>query len=276
MGNLFSDVITSTSIGTGTTTTLLNGGTNYTVSSLAGNFEGFSPTYAETGAVTAGQTIAPYFSIQSQSLGSIQPKNIALSGSSGGVGTSIVNMIPIAKVFPMNTRIPNSNTPLSFYGTAYVANTVAPRAGATVWFGTDQPMRGSYEQFYDCVTATTSSGTAAATVTLNNIVVNGGTQLGKIYAHQYPGTVTVSESWIGYLNVNSADLSPQQTLRTFIQPTAAGLATTTPLQADAIWADQKITMRNTATLTASHTMEEAQTAAGQVAWGIQFIRGAYA
>lgn len=277
MGYLFSDVCTSTSIGTGTTTTLLNGGTNFTASSLAGTFVCVSPVYAETGAVTAAQSIFPYFTTQSQSIGSIQPKEILLAPTSGGLGTSINSMYPIARTFEFNTRIPNSNTPLSFYGTALVANTVAPRMGGTIWFDTDQPMSGSYESFWACNTAVQLGSTAAATTNLPNITVNGATSLEKIYAHVAPLVVTQSESYIGYLSVNSSDLAPQQTLRAYVQPMAVGLAaTTTPMQPDALYHPEKMTLRNTATLAGSYVQEEAQTAAPNVNWGLKFLRGAYA
>lgn len=277
MGYLFSDVVTSTSIGTGTTSTLLNGGTLFTTSSLAGTLVSVAPVYAETGAFTAGQAIYPLFSTQSTSIGSIQPKNIALAPTSGGLGTSINSMYPIARSFEFNTRIPNSNTPIGFYSAAYVANTVAPRVGASVWFDTDQPMRGSYEHFYDANSSTTATSTAAATVALGSLTENGGTQLEQIYAHIAPGTVTASESYIGYLTVNSADLSPQQTLRAYLQPVAVGLAsTTTPMQPDALYNPERITMRNTASLTASYTQEESLTAGGNTAWGLKFVKGAYA
>lgn len=277
MGYLFSDVATSTSIGTGITNTLLNGGTLFSTSSLAGTLAAVAPVYAETGAYTAGQSIFPLFSTQSTSIGSIQPKNIAIAPSSGGVGTSINAMVPIVRSFEYNTRLPNSTTPIGFYAAAYVANTIAPRVGATLWFDTDQPMRGSQEHFYDANSATTATSTAAATVALGSLTENGGTQLEQIYAHIAPGTVTVSESYIGYLTVNSSDLSPQQTLRAYLQPVGVGLgATTTPLQPDALYNPERITMRNTANLTASYTQEESLTGGGNTAWGVKFIKGAYA
>jgi hypothetical protein len=276
-GYVFSDVITSTSIGTSTAQTLLNNGAQYTVSSLAGTLMAFAPEYAESGAYTAGETIAPYFTITSSSIGSIQPKNIAVAGSSGGLGATSTTMVPIVRTFDLNTRIPNSNTPLNFYGTAYVANTVAPKCGGTVWFDTLQPSSGEYEHFWDCVSATTSSGASAATVALNSLTENGGTQINKIYAQNYPGTVTASQSYVGYLTVNSADLRPQQTLRAYAQPVGVGLSTLTyPLQADQQYHPEKITMNPTATLTAQFTVEKALTGASQLAWGLNFFRGPYA
>lgn len=274
-GYVFSDVVTSTSIGTGTTQTLLNGGAQYTVSSLAGTFMAIAPEFAESGAYTSGETVAPYFTITSSSIGSIQPKNIAVAGSSGGLtGSTSSTMVPIVRTFDLNTRIPNSNTPLNFYGTAYVANTVAPKCGATVWFDTMQPSSGEYEQFWDCVSATTSSGTTAATVALNSLTENGGTQINKIYAQNYPGIVTTSQSYVGYLTVNSADLRPQQTLRAYAQPVGIGLSTITgAYQPDQQYHPEKIAMNPTATMTAQFTVEKALTGASQIAWGLNFNRG---
>jgi hypothetical protein len=273
MGNRWSQVITSTSTGTGTTDTQLNGGTDFITSNLAGSFVEVAPVQAATGAYTAAETSLQKFRITSTSLGSILPKRVALTPTHGGLGTFAGAMVPIVKSYPLNVKLLYSNTPLQFFGQAYVANTAAFRVGATAYFSTDQPMRGSYEQFYEVAEDETSSGTAAGTVNLANITVNGGTQLNSFYGLFGVGVVTASESMIGRITINSNDITPIQQISGYWQPVASGLGTAVVvMQPDNTIHNQAITMRSTATITAQNTLDEALTAAINIVHGVQFQR----
>lgn len=271
MGFMWTDVITSTSTGTSTAKTTLNGGTAYTTSNLAGNLYEVAPYQAATAAYTAAQTSLQLLTVESTSIGALSPKVIGITPTHGGLGTFAGVQVPIIKSYRFNTSLPNSNIPLTFSGTPMIANTAAFRVGATATFTTDQPAE--KEVFWDHVSTTTSSGTAAASVSLPSITVNGASALGMTYANFSVGTVTASESYVGYLSVSSNDLTPVQTIRSAIQPVGAGLGTAVEvLQEDQRLYAQFMGIRPTATLTATYTQEEALTSAATVVWGVGYIR----
>lgn len=268
---MWTDIVTSTSTGTGTTNTTLNGGTPYTTSNLAGCLLEVAPVQAATGAYTAAESSLQRFTATSTSIGALSPKAIAMTPTHGGLGTFAGTQVAIIKSYKWNTPLPNSNIPITFSGQAYVANTAAFRVGATLTFTSEQPVE--KEVFYDSVANETSAGTAAAEVALETITVNGATALAGVYAHFGVGTVTASESEIGSLRVFSSDLTPIQQVQAFWQPVGAGLGTAVQmLQPDSKFYPQFMGIRPTATLAGYNTLAEAQTSAPNVVWGCAYLR----
>ena len=196
---VFQDVATSSSLGTGTAVTTINGGNAYTTSNLAGALIDSTPIMAANAAMTAAQSMAAQFEIKSTSIGAISPKKYLVPPIHGGLGATFAEQIPIARAWQMNTRLSNSNIPLTLTGTPLVANTAAPRLGANMTFSTLTPT--FRENFYDSFATGTSSGTSSAQVSMGNITVNGGSALTQIYGQLNVGTVTVSDDYISFLTV---------------------------------------------------------------------------
>lgn len=267
----WTDNVVSATTGTGVALTTLNGGNNYTVSSKAACWKDFAPVQAATGAYTAAQTSLQKFSATSNSIASLQPKRVAMTPTHGGLGTFAGVQVPIITAFDVNVPTGATNLPITFSGQAYVANTAGFRVGATLGFTTEPPT--AKQVFYEAVEDETSTGTAAAAVSIGSIVVNNGTMLKMVYSHLGVGTVTASESYIAQLQVNSPDLSPIQTINSYSQPIGAGLGTAVEvLQPGGKYWPEGVMMNPTATLTATNTLDEALTSAGNAVWGIGFER----
>lgn len=263
------DVVVSTSTGTSTTKTKLNTNTDYTTPALAGAFVSVTPVHAASAARTSGESSHQRLFIESQSIG-LSPKVIAITPIQGLLNSATTGMCALLREYNLNTALPHSALPISFYGQAYVSNTAGFLVGATLKLTTEDPT--DREVFWDAATATTSSGTAAASVALTAITANGGTQLVAIYANESAGTPTASKDQIGYLTVQSNDLTPQQILKAYYQPVGSSLANMSFLQVDTRVYNCNIGMRPTVTLNATNTQDVALTAAANVTWGVAYLR----
>lgn len=264
------DVVVSTSTGSASTAkTKLNTNTDYTTPSLAGALVSVTPVHAASAARTSAESSNQRLFIESQSIG-LSPKVIALTPSQAILNSATTAMCALLREYNLNTALPHSALPLSFYGQAYSTNTAAFLVGATLKLTTEDPT--DREVFWDAVTAVTSSGTAAASVALPSITANGGTQLVAVYANEAAVTITASKDQIGYLTVQSNDLTPQQIIKCYYQPVASSLANVSMLQADTRVYSCNIGMRPTVTLNATNTQDVALTSLANVVWGCAYLR----
>lgn len=267
----WTDIVTATNSGTGTSSTTLNGGNNYVTSNMAGCLKEVVPVQAPSGAITAGESSLQRFTVTSTSIGAIAPKNIAMTPVQAVLGTGAAAMVPIARGFVFNTPLPMSNVPITFSAAPYVANTVGYMVGANLVLTTEGAS--DRENFYDCVSSSTSTGTGTGAVSLGNITINGASALTMVYEHIGAGTVTASKSMLYRLNVSSADLTPIQSVSAYGQPVASGLGTAvTLLQPDQRFNSEYIALRPTATLAATNTNDIGLTAAGNAVWGCAYVR----
>lgn len=266
------DVVTSTSLGTGVAETLINGGVSYNVPAWAHWMEEFTPVQYATGAVTAAQSFTPKFKIKSSSVPGLEPKEIVIAPIAACLGATSSNTTPILKSFKLRRSLPGANINIDFYGQNLVANTVANAAGCTVKLSST-PL-GGQEQYYMASTDETASATTAIATDGGNIVLNGGTRLNMWYGQLMPVTVVASESYAGYMEINSADFDGDANrIRFWPYQITAGLSTLiTTIVPDQMYYEGNVPIRNTATLTPRFQQTEGVNAAYNFIAGVGFVR----
>lgn len=267
----WTEVVTSTSLGTGVAETRLNGDTSFVVPSQARSMIEFKPYQAPTGAITAAQSMFPKFKIKSNSIGGLEPKEVVIAPIASGLGATYHAQTPILKAFRINRNMPGANVNIDFYGQNLVANTVANRAGAGVKLST-LPVGGP-EQFWFGPTDETDTGTTAATITGGTFTINGGSMITDWYGHVTGTTVTASESYVGYAELNSSDFETIQRVRWPVYPITTSLSTlignTIP---DANWEHGEVPIQKTCNVSTFFIQEETLTAAGDFFIGVGFVR----
>ena len=266
---------TSSSVGTGTTKTQLNGAVDLIIPAAATCLHSFTPYQAATGAYTAAQSSQILIELESSDIQpNISPKAYLMDPTNGGLSTFDFVVVAALRDVPINVPCIGGNR-LRVYGTAREANTVAFRAG--VGFSLSDGRPDASQMFWDAGTAT-SSGTGAARVTLGNITVSAGTRIKKVYGrYSVTGTVTASESMVGYFEFVSNGFIDAIPLTFPAQPTAAGLGSLVnhALLAGQDW-NVDIGLRNPGTgqvtVSTYFNQEEAQTAAQLADSGLGYIR----
>ena len=268
---IWTENVTSTSLGTGVTETLLNGGASFVLPAQARAMIEMKPYQAPTGAVTAAQSMIYKVKVKSNSIGGLEPKELVPAPIGAGLGATYHAQNPIVRAFRLNRNTPGANVNVDFYGQNLVANTVANRAGVGLKLST-MPVSGP-EQFWFGPTDETDTVTTAGTGADTTFTINGGSQITDWYCQVTATTVTASESFIGYAELNSSDFETVQRVRWPFYPIVTSLSTligtTIP---DQNWEHGSIPIRPTCNITTRVTLDEGQTAAGDSYVGVGFIR----
>jgi hypothetical protein len=120
------------------------------------------------------------------------------------------------------------------------------------------------EHFYTTPSSETSTGTAATSVAGGTMTINDGLWLEDLYAVVTSGTVTASESYIGYMDFSSNDFENSMPLKIPIQPVASGLGSAISVHMPKMFSVHNVHMgmKSTVTLNTTYNQEEALTAAG--------------
>jgi len=212
-------VITPTSIGTGVARTTL--GTNDKPSDTTNLIE-FTPYYAPAGAITASESALLATEITSVSVADILPKRIINPPIQATLGATAASMIPILESYECNTLLDKgSNSTIEAFGQAQIANTVAMVMGVELHYSDSPPSMP--QMFYEKPDNETAAGTAATTVTGNNMVINGGVMLMVLMAELAAATPTADESYISSMQFNSPNFANSQNVEIAVQPLVASL-----------------------------------------------------
>lgn len=262
MANFWTDDFAPTSIGTGVAKTTLAGGADYNVSQKAGALIQVVSNVAQTGAMTAAESMMVRSIIESPAIPSITPKEWVQSFGLGGLGTFTFGLAPMLTATPIQTPLPYATTPITFSGQAQIANTVAAEMNMELTFSSGSPTETEY--FYDAPDNETNTGTAAGNVAGGDITINGGARLCTVSCVVTPGVVTASESFNVRGELASTNFlgvpSPQ---RWAAQTIASALGTTTSV---GVPADRRVNVNipigNTFLGNTSIDLDEAQTATG--------------
>jgi len=263
-------IITPTGLGTGVARISL--GTNSKPSDSQNLIE-FTPFYAPTGAVTAGEAFLLASEIFSDSVSDILPKRIINPPINATLGATAATMIPILQAYECNTKLTKgSNDIIEAFGQAQVANTVEPTMGMGLHYSDSPPLANQPQMYYEKPDNETSTGTAATTVTGNTITINGGTMLQVLMAEVSGGTVLASESYIGSMAFNSPNFENSQNLEIPVQPVSASLAgligLLTPKATMVV--NLHMGMKSTTTITPVYRQSEALTNAGNFIAGVGY------
>jgi len=255
------DIATTGTLGTGTSKTQINGSNPLTKPTQAANLIEVVPYMAASAAHTAAETMLVKWTIESNSI-NLLPKESIVPPIAGGLGTFGAAEVPILESYICNTPLqPASTQQFKVYGTPQVSNTAAPRMGMAFHYSTASPVNS--EHFYTTPSSETSTGTAATSVAGGTMTINDGLWLEDLYAVVTPGTVTASESYIGYMDFSSNDFENSMPLKIPIQPVAAGLGSAISIHMPKMFSVHNVHMgmKSTVTLNTAYNQEEALTAA---------------
>ena len=210
-----------TSIGTGVARTDLG---NNNKPSETQNLIEFTPWQAESGAFTANQSVLTQTEISSVSVKDILPKRVVNPAIMSGLGATFATLTPILQSFECNTPLQSgSNDIITAFGTAQVANTVAPVMGVELHYSNSRPSR--KQMFYEKPDNETAVGTAATTVTGGSMTINGGSMLQVLGCEMASATVTASQHYSGIFQFSSSNFENSQDLSIAVQPKSVGLST---------------------------------------------------
>jgi hypothetical protein len=265
----WTDIVTS-SAGSTTTKVRINGNTSFVVPAIASGLLEVTPYQAATGAYTAAQSAMTRFYVESNSLSGIGPKEFVFGSTHGGLGTFAGVQVPVLRCWPLNVPTQKANVNVDFYTEAQVTNTVEFRTGAEVLL-TDGAMAGP-QQYYDAPDNESATGTAAAANAGNTLTINGAKRINLVYGQFGVGTVTASESYVGYFSIRSADMYPNEE-QWALQPVGVGLGTAVEVLAPDFHS-KKVDLRvnPTTTLSTEYFNEEAVTVAHNFIAGVGFQR----
>lgn len=263
------DIMTPTSVGTGVARTSIG---TLNKPATVQNLVEFIPYYVSSGAYTAAESLLIQFEMTNQSVNSLLPKKVILPPTLGGLGTFAQVTSPILESYRCNTMLQNGATStFEGFGTAQIANTVAPVVGCALHY--DELPPNDVEFYYDKPTDETNTGTAATTVAGNSVTINGGTMLRKLYAAVTAGTVTASESFIGDMQFSSNDFENSLPLKVPIQPISAGLGTAVSLaNLHMATYNCRMGMKLTTTINTAYRQSEALTATGNFIGAVSYIK----
>ncbi len=253
-------IIPPITIGAGVARTTL--GTNNKPSETQNLIE-FIPYFANSGAVTAAQSMLLATEVVSQSVKDILPKRIINAPVQAGLGATFATLTPILEAYECNTPlVGGSNDIIEVFGQSQIANTVAPIMGCALHYSNAPPVLP--QMYYEKPDNETSSGTAATTVTGGTITINGGKTLQVLMGALSAGTVTADEGYIGSMQFNSSNFDNSQDLEIPLQPTSVGIGALNSAQQvkHSIYKNVSMGMKSTAIITTVLRLSQALTAAG--------------
>jgi len=215
----------SSSTGTGTTKTQMNGASLYTIDEGIKELVKLFIRSAATAAYTASETNRKVVFLESGDV-KIDPVRIAYVGASGGLGVSPMALIPIVDGYELNIPIEPAQR-IDLQAQSLIADTAAMRVGGH--FKVSDRRSGLPEVFWDVSgsnsPAVTAAGTAAARVQLTNMTLQSMRKIVRGYGALIPTTVTASQDYIAWLEFISSSFVAATPFEFGLQPIASNLGT---------------------------------------------------
>ena len=214
--------LTETALGTGVARTEIDAATSKPTQ--AKELVEFVPYMALNGIPTTVESVSAQIEIVSISI-DLLPKVVIVPPIEAGLSTLIPTLVPILESYPCHTKVTEgASEQIQAFGTAQVANTVAPLAGVGLHYSTVDS--GLPEMFYDKPANETNTGTAATTVTGNTIQINAGKVLQSAYYAAVYVTPTAGDPFIGDFTISSNDFDDPMPLEMPMQPVGQFLGAT--------------------------------------------------
>lgn len=281
-------VSASVSAGTGTTKTQIPGtGTDIIVPQNMNFIQGAVPYMAATAAYTAAESTEKTFFLESTDINpNIAPKRWGQPTQIGGLSSPFQVTAPLLDYIPVNIPCSGQNK-LQAFVQSMTADTAAMRMGVGLNYHSQG--NGKPQIYYDVPFASgnpnsTSTGTGAARVALTSITTQQMMRVLGVYMRVYPGTITSSESYIGFMEFIS-DGWEAAPLTAPIQPIATGVtagALGVGIPGDVTYGVNPYGFRDTIervfkdkttnTITIFYNQEEALTAAGTASAGVVMVK----
>jgi hypothetical protein len=190
---------TMTSIGTGTTKTQLNAATNVVMPAGARELVSIVPI-ANLLTPTAAQSLIAKIELESSDA-LVRPVEVIAPPTGAILGATGPGLSPELIEYPVNMPLKGGEN-FQVFGTALVANTVAPLAGCLMKIS-DTPT--NLPQKHWKVGTLTSTGTALADVAATAFSITGAKEIVKVFSVVVPTTELASNPIAGYGYLESAD-----------------------------------------------------------------------
>lgn len=218
----------ATSIGTGTTKTTLNAGTNVTLPTAINAVNEIYPFYT-CNTLTAGESVNADLILESPSV-FVNPTTVQVPVIPGGLNSFTSNLHPVLDPFRVNIPVAGASGPfLTISGQALQTNTSAPKMGAILNV-TNQGTAGR-QVFWNTRKGVTLGATTAGTVTETTWQLSNCERIIKAIAAAAPLVLTANQTVSGVMNATSPDFQTTIPLQVTIEPLVASIANTSCLNA---------------------------------------------
>ncbi len=207
-----------TSLGTSTTKTQLNGGSDLNLPEVTRCIRSIIPV-TDIDTPTAAQAVYPKIELESNDF-TVNPYAVLGPVIGASLGANGANFGSLPERFPVGANCPGG-AKLKVYGTALVANTSAPTAGVGIEISTDPAPNPRVKAAMGTITST---GTATGAVSGTAYTFTGGQRLIEAYGAIGATTVAAKESCNGYFKFESTEFNPNVPLHVPIQPMGSGLS----------------------------------------------------
>jgi hypothetical protein len=213
------DVVGSTSIGTGTTKTLL-GGKSLILPEWARAIVAIIPIVT-IDVPTVSESVLAKCVLESEDF-TIGPFEVLASPISACLGATISPLVSEPEKYLVNCPVPGG-AKLDIYGEALVANTTAPVMSCAVIISSEPP---TGKQRFAKMGAITSTGTVASTdVPGTPYSFSKGREIIEVFGVVAPDTVAAGDAMTGYIRLASSEFARSTPCKMPFTPIAGGLST---------------------------------------------------
>lgn len=214
-----SDIVGGTSIGTGTTKTLL-GGADLVLPEWARSIVAIIPI-VNIAVPTASESVIAKCILESDDF-NVGPFEVLAAPLSACLGGTIAPFVAKPERYIVNCAVPGG-AKLSIYGQALVANTTAPIMNCTVIISSESPVG---PQRFAKMGALTGTGTTASTdVAGAQYSFSKGLKIVELFGIIAPDTIQAADDISGHFRYSSSEFERVTPLKLPMNPVPGGLST---------------------------------------------------
>ena len=268
---IFGDILTSSSLGTGTTKTQINGAAALVLPADCKSILAVIPEISVT-TPTAAEFVAAKLELESDDF-QIIPYAILFPTAASQLGKGGLTIVTNAHKWPVNVRV-NGGDRIKGYGTALVANTSAPLGSASLILS-DMPV--AETKIHGSVGTLTATGTGTGETAGTAYTFTGGTKLIEVYGVIHSTTVAAAKPMIGYVRFSSSEFAKSVPMRFMVRTAQAAISTdaTTASQIHAVTQilryNVDVGLKSPTTIQDYYNLEQAVTTAGKFVTGTLWI-----
>jgi len=214
-----SDVIGSTSLGTGTTKTLL-GGADMVLPEWAKSIVAVIPV-VNIDVPTVSESVIAKLILESDDF-TVGPFEVLAAPASSCLGATVAPSIAEPEKYLVNCPVPGG-AKLSVYGQALVANTAAPVMSCGVIVSSEPPT--GPQRFAKMGTLTSTGTTASTDVPGTLYSFSKGRKIVELFGLVTPAVVAAADALQGYIRFSSSEFSRSTPAKMQFNPVPGGLST---------------------------------------------------
>ena len=210
--------VNATSLGTGTTKTLL-GGSNLTLPDWARSIVSVKPV-VNIAVPTVSESVLAQLILESDDF-NIGPYEVLAAPISACLGTTIAPFVGAPEVYPVNCPVDGGQ--LKVYGKALVANTTAPTMSCSIKISSAPPV--GPQHFAKMGTLTSSGTTASTEVAGTPYQFSKAVRITELMGCYVPDTIEAADDVTGYIRYSSSEFSHVTPAKLELHALPGGLST---------------------------------------------------